>query len=108
MSIPHIPLNKKNISLISTSAVIVFSLGLIFENQNAISQNNKELLIHQTDETPHIGTEKTLDFFDQTLTIHIQTDLDQRAQLDDKTNDINDKLDNLLIIICSNPNNKCR
>lgn len=98
---------KKKVSLVSISALILLSLTLSIDTRVAVSESSQQILEHRADESPHIGTLKTLEYFEKYLTEHIIEDRNSKKYLEDKIDDLDLKLDRLLIIICSNPNNQC-
>lgn len=103
----NIPLDKKSVSLISVSVLIIFTLGVTIDNKDSISQNSQKILIHESAEIPHTAQEKTNQYMEKYINTHIQTDADSRRYLDEKFDRFEDKLDQLLIFTCSNPNNGC-
>ncbi len=105
MSSEH--LTKRNVSLISISAIVILSLTLSVDAMVTVSEGSEEILLHQAAESPHIGTVKTLEYFEDNMYGHIAEDKDSRKHLEDKIDSLDLKIDRLFIIICSNPNNQC-
>lgn len=100
-------INKKNVSLISISVIVLLSLTLSVDARVAVSDSSDKILLHEATESPHIGTVKTLEYFEKYLTDHIIVDRDSRKSLENKIDNLDLKLDGLVIIICSNSNNDC-
>lgn len=99
MALPNISLNKRT-SVISISTFMVLSIGLIFTNAGAITDSTELIYQHKSDVMPHPSIAKEIEYFEKSLSNYIEEDKNA-------LNKVHDKLDKLLIITCSNPNNKC-
>ena len=100
-------ITKKNVSVLSISAIVILSLTLSIDTRIAVSESSDHILRHEANESPHIGTLKTLEYFEKHLFQHITDDKDSRKYLENKISDLDLKIDRLIMIICSNPNNQC-
>ena len=48
-------LNKNNVTLLSISGLIIFTLGISFDNRVAISDSVQIIMEHESDDLPHLG-----------------------------------------------------
>lgn len=90
MSLPDNLLNKKVIILLIISIVGSGGIG------GHSIYSNAELSEHIEDDSPHIGTEKTLEFIKE----YIQEDKDDHKITHDKITELLIKIDRLYFMLC--------
>ena len=66
--------NKKNVSLISISTIIILSLSLSVDARVAVSDSTNSILQHEASESPHLGTDTQLKYISEDIT-EIKTDV---------------------------------
>lgn len=96
-----IQLDKKGISIILSFALFSFAIGISIDNMNKISENSQNI----------VGLDKADKYLTKDLEEHKLADYTFQdksdIRLNEFENDVHKKLDRLLIIVCSNINNKC-
>lgn len=78
MPIPNGLFGKKGISLMSLSAMVVFTFGMVLDNKEAISQSTEDLLTHRIyDSSKQSGYDVQLD----TIFEHIKEDATNNKEI---------------------------